>query len=271
MSFDAYENSVELGQPVRLYKFTLGAKNWYYTSADVDLTIDGTIWKAVPISDNGFKSSGDTTGGQIVINTVSSIGAISFFNGYAPGSRISMAVFEKHYADDEVYASYFGEVIQVAYTEPGQVSITCDTLGSTLEAEGLRLSWQKGCPYSLYDSLTCRLNPTTLAVSGYVTAVNGFTLTVEGLEAAAVGRFGGGYIEWVHPSKGAESRSVSASNETTLTMFGSTDDIYPGMSFTAYPGCARTKDACISLGNYINYGGMPYLPSNSPFDGDPVF
>jgi uncharacterized phage protein (TIGR02218 family) len=272
MTFLAYDTSVELGQPIRLYKFVLGAKEWFYTSADTDQIIDGVTWKAVTISDNGFKQSGDVGGTQLSITTVSSIGAVAFFNGYAPGSRIAVTIFDKHHSDPEIYASYSGEVTQVAYGDPGQVVITCDTLGYTFESEGLRLSWQKGCPFTLYDPTTCRLNGAPLSKTGYVTSVDGLSLTVDGdASTASDGYFAGGYIEWEHPTKGYESRTVLWNDGGQLSIFGSTDDIYRGMTFTAFPGCARTTEACKALGNYLNYGGMPYLPSKSPFDGDPVF
>ena len=92
------------------------------------------------------------------------------------------------------------------------------------------------------------------------------------LTAHPVGYFSGGFIEWVDPDRGIERRAIESHLAGgVIKLFGSADGTSVGMSFTAYPGCARTTTACNSFNNIGNYGGIPNLDGKSPFDGNPVF
>lgn len=278
MPFIDVEKSIEDGRPVKLYAFSIGSVTWRYTSADETITALGHEWEPAAISDDGIKQTGETQNDAMTINAPSWIGPCQLFMSAAPSKAVQVSIFQKHEGLAETVAVYVGEITQVNYPVPGSGRITCETLASTMRREGLRLGWQRTCPYSLYDPLTCKVSKSAWGVTFVVLSVDGFTATVELAAGRANGFFNGGFAEWAHPVRGAEflpiethSVSSGAPVAATLMLFTDPGDLYPGATGTLYPGCSFTPASCQSFGNYDNYGGVPDLPGKSPFDGSPVF
>lgn len=275
MSYNDLESSIEYGRPSRLYRFSLGDKVWRYTSGEVDETLGGFTWLAgAAISDDGVKQTGESTTDGLTITASSGIEPVQIYMHYPPSSAMQVAIFH-HHPDDfdgEVVAVYMGEVTQVDVPVPGTATIPCETISASMRRAGLRLGWQRTCPYALYDAATCRLNKATYAVAAVATLAEDGQLQATALAAHPVGYFSGGFIEWTDPVRGVERRGIETHGAGGLiTLFGSAMGTSVGMSFTAYPGCARTTTACNAFGNIANYGGIPDLQGRSPFDGNPVF
>lgn len=271
MSLEQFEQSVEAAQPLFLYKFTLGTRTWRYTSAATDeLTQDGFLWIASAISHQGVRQSGEAASDTLQIAAPVTIGPVQVYMINPPTAPITVSIFQKDAADNEVVCIYVGDVSQVNFPEPGKAAVSCDTLAVSLKREGLRLTWQRSCPYALYDPLTCQVNKGGYAVPVVVESINRFDVTVSGPTLTA-GIYAGGFLEWQHPVKGTEFLAIEKQTGSVLTIFGTTVDLYVGMTLILYRGCNRTIEACQQFGNTDNYGGIPGLPGKSPFDGTPVF
>lgn len=273
MSYDAIESSVDSGRPLFCYQFVLGTTVWRYTSAAVDVRdADDNVWLAVPISDDGVKQTGEAVSDALTIRAPFTLGPVQVHMSTPPAENIQVSIHRKHVDDDEMVVVYSGEVRQVNFPVPGQATITCETTGASMQRDGLRLGWQRGCPYALYDPLTCKVDKALHAVTLRVMAISGFTITTDVADVLDDGHFAGGFIQWTHPVRGTEYRGIEAHTGLDLLIFGMTDDLYEGMVVTAYPGCPRTTAACIEkFNNLPNYGGIPHMPGKSPFDGTPVF
>lgn len=271
MAFDAIEKSVEDGKPVTLYSFVLGNRRWQYASGAQDvMTADGRVWKACPISDDGVKQSGESNADALTITLSTNVAIGQLFMNSPPSAPVSVTLLLKHEDSAETVVVYVGEISQASFPDPGKVALVCETLSASMRREGLRLTWQRSCPYVLYDPLTCRATKTPIPVT--VTTVNGFGVTVSGVTMLD-GQYDGGFIAWADPVKGVEYLAIESNIDTLLTMFGVPYDLYPGQQIVLYRGCTRTPDACKSFNNFDNYGGHPFMPGKSPFDGlsAPVF
>lgn len=277
MSFLELEESIEDGRPVIFYAFTLGSVVWRYTSADKSLSVGGYEWQAAAISDDGVKQTGETVNDVTTIEAPSWIGPAALFMSGAPSRQVQVAIFQKHEGDSELLTTYMGEVQQINYPMPGRCRISCETLASTMEREGLRFGWQRTCTYSLYDPLNCKVDKAAWGVSFTVLAIDGFTVYVDLATTRATDYFNGGFIEWTHPMRGVEFLPIDSHAQLTGTpngqieLLGDPGDLFVGATGTAYPGCNFTPANCQAFGNYDNYGGVPDMPGKSPFDGDPVF
>lgn len=272
MSYDSIERSNEDGRPIYLYSFTLGSATWRYTSSDQQVVQGGYKWSPVAISDDGVKQTGEATTDGLNITAPSSIAPAQMFLGTPPSQAIMCRIFHMHEGDAESALCYIGEVTQVNLPQPGTAIITCDTIGASMQRDGLRLGWQRSCPYALYDEITCKADKALHALDLTIIEVVGNAVKFDGIGGAADGAFNGGYIEWEHPVQGIEFRGIEAQVGTTVTMFGLADGLYYGLKVKAYPGCARTVSDCEGkFNNLDNYGGVPDMPGKSPFDGDPVF
>lgn len=272
MTFNTIELSNDEGRPIFLYAFALGAATWRYTSSDADVTLNGYKWTAVPISDNGVKLTGEAATDNLEITAPSTIAPAQMFIGTPPSQSIMVSIYHYHEGDSNAVLGYVGEVYQVNQPQPGTAVITCDTISASMQRDGLRLAWQRNCPYALYDELTCRADKTKYAKPLVVVDIVDNLVKFNGLDGVADGVLDGGFIEWQHPSRGTEFRAIEKQTGAVCEMFGLADGLYYGLTVNAYPGCSRTTSDCIGkFNNLDNYGGVPDLPGKSPFDGDPVF
>lgn len=279
MPFDTYENSIEDGMPLRLYRFSLNDKFWYYTNADANIQKmmpqNGEMvlvtFLAVPIEDDGISQTGEASSDALTVRSTTDIIPAQLYMRYPPARPVQVTIFDAHEGQDEIKARYVGEITQCDVPQPGAAVLTCETIAATLAREGLRLGWQRTCPYALYDPVTCKVPKETWGIPVTVTAVVDNLVTVATLGGAPDGRFAGGFVEWLDVLRGIERRGIEEQTGTVLMMFGTADGIAPGIQMVAYPGCARTTGACAAFNNLDNYGGAPALQGKSPFDGTPVF
>lgn len=281
MSYEAIESSIEQGRPVSFYEFTYGGIVWRYTSADQPLVANGHTWQPAAITDDGVRQTGEISSDAMTITAPSWVGPGQLFMSGTPSRGVQVSVYQRQEGDPDgqVVAVYVGEVSQVNYPLPGSCRITAETLMASLEREGLRLAWQRACPYALYDPVTCKLDKTEWGRGFTVLAIDGQTATVEfaaegplgPLGPPADGYFNDGYVEWNHPMRGIELLAVESQVGSRIVFFSFAPELMPGATGIAYPGCNLSPAACQGFGNYDNYGGHPDLPGKSPFDGDPVF
>lgn len=277
MSYSANESSIDSGRPIELYHFSLGGNNWFYTSADQDVVFDDVTYLSAKISGTEVRQTGEYVNDALQIEVPVTIAPAQLFMTAAPSYAILINISYIHLGDTEKAISYQGEVVNANFPTPGRAVLTCESIAATMRREGLRLAWQRSCPYALYDPVTCKLNKAAWAVNFTVLTINGFTLTVDLATVPAEGHFDGGFIEWAHPIRGIEFLSVethtAATGEAnaTLVLFGPPGELFEGARGQIYPGCNFTPDRCQFFGNYDNYGGHPDMPGKSPFDNNPFF
>jgi uncharacterized phage protein (TIGR02218 family) len=272
MTFNTIESSNDLGRPIFLYAFHLGSATWRYTSSDEDMIMGGYTWSATAISDDGVKLSGEAQTDSLNITAPSRIAPVQMFISTPPSQPIIVNIFHCHEGDSEAVLAYMGELLQVGQPEPGKATLTCDAISASMQRDGLRLGWQRTCPYALYDELTCKADKTAHGRVCKVFDVSGNSVTFQGIDDLADDVLAGGFIEWVHPVRGKEYRGIETQKGSVIGMFGLADDLYYGLEVTAYPGCDRKASTCATkFNNLDNYGGVPDMPGKSPFDGNPVF
>lgn len=272
MAYGPIESSTDQGLPVYLYEFVLNDVSWYYSTAASDRLILGKQYRGTPISDEGIRVSGDISADMLTINAPVSIGPAQAFMGSPPSSPMFLRIRRMHEGDTEAPLVYAGEIVQVGYPEPGRAEIKALPLASLTQREGLRLTWQRTCPYGLYDPATCKVNKADHAIPGTLTEVTGVTVKSEAFLSVPSGTLRGGFIEWVSLTRGTEYRGINDHVGDTVTIFGFTDGLYYGLPIVAYPGCDLTVAMCRDrFDNLNNYGGIPHLQGSSPFDGNPIF
>ena len=281
MSYDILEFSQEDGRPISFYEFTFGSVVWRYTSADRALTVGGHLWTSAAISDDGVKQTGESSSDALTLRAPAWIGPSQTFMGGSPSQPIMLTIRSKHDGDAEIRVTYTGEISQVNFPMPGACRITCETVSASMQREGLRLGWQRACPYTLYDPLTCKVDRTAWGVAFTVDSINGLYVVATLATAKTFQYFNMGFIEWAHPTRGVEHLQLDfwqeffppapPSTTVTLRLAELPGELFVGATGVAYPGCGFTPESCTGFSNLPNYGGYTLIPGKSPFDGNPVF
>ncbi len=105
-----------------------------------------------------------------------------------------------------------------------------------------------------------------------VGTVDGLLVTADAFGNFPSGRLAGGYVEWERASDGLiEYRSINAHTGNQVQLYYGALDMAPGLILRAYPGCAHTWSDCGHFENRPNYGGALWMPTKTPFDGNPVW
>lgn len=277
MAYQDLEDSIEDGRPISFYQFLLGSVAWRYTSAEEAITVGGHVWQPAAITDDGNKQTGEAVNDVTSIDCPSWIGPAQVFMSAAPSKSIQVSIFAKHEGDADLITTYIGEITQVNYPVPGKAKISCETIGASMRREGLRLGWQRTCPYALYDPVTCKVDKATWGTTFVVQQIDGDFVRILLSTARATDFYNNGFIEWSHPIRGIETlpidqyTQIGSTVEGTIALLSPAGDLFVGASGTAYPGCSFTPTSCTSFANYDNYGGVPDMPGKSPFDGNPFF
>lgn len=271
MSFDQIERSNYDGKPILLYEFVYGSTVWRYSGGQKDLNFNGVLYEAIPVSHEGYSMSGNPTSDEITINISMRAGITDLFNGTPPSHSIQISIRTLHFGDTEAPVVWSGIIKSMRRASTVEAKFNCNSLLSTLSRNGLRLSWQRGCPHALYDNL-CRVNPNDYGTAVQVNALIGDHVEAAGAAGLPNGYLSGGYLTFTTEHGSTETRAIEEHWQHRIRLLGVADGMTVGQWIIVYPGCDRTSGTCIGkFDNLSNYGGFPHLPNKSPFDGDPVF
>lgn len=269
MSYLEKTHSVADGQPVTLYQFTRGEdeKVWCFCDADQDIVVNNEKWLATAISDSGRR-----TGENINIVLPSNNPVALLYRGMPPSQTVKVMIMRLHYQEQELRVVWIGTIIEAKRPDVHKTELVSAGLSSTMQNAGLRLTWGRNCPYTLYD-YDCRVNPKNFAVAGLVIkALNGTTITVDVPENLPEGWFNAGFIEWTDSDGVREVRAVTVHKNNQITLMGGTQKLSVGTTINVYPGCDGRATTCLNkFNNMLNFGGIPHMPNKSPYDGSRVF
>lgn len=271
MTFAARETSISSGQPIELFDFMRRATHWRYTSTDRDMTYDSATWTAGPWQSSGFTASGDAVQQTMTITGPLDAAVAEQFLSVAPSDPVFVRVLHLHAGDTEAAVWWTGQVTNVSRKQD-RIEISGESIVTAMAKLGLRLAWQKACPYSIYDT-QCRLSAAAFAFDGTVSAVTGDTVSSAAFADpgnVADGRLAGGFLMWDAGDGFIERRAITAHSGDTITLLNAAVGITAGMTVTAHPGCDQSAQVCHdTFNNLDNFGGVPGLPSVSPFDQSP--
>lgn len=265
MSWNDFEYSTANGQPVTLYEFSRDDTHFYrYTNADQDVNLGSHIWLRQAISDSGLSvGAGDSM--DITLPATNPVALL--FRGLPPSSPLRIRIHRWHVGDTqgEFRTVWVGSVREVKREALDRTRIITASLASTFTRTGLRLTWGRACPYSLYDH-NCTISPQNVGVVVVVTALDGASITVTVPAELPGDWFSGGYVEWEVDGV-TERRGLRAQDGGKIGLFGGSQGFYLGQTVTIFPGCDRTIATCNSkFNNVLNYGGQPHMPGQSPFE-----
>lgn len=277
-SFADLEDSLDKGRIVRLYRFFRGGLTWLYTTHTANVTWQQSTYTSTPgLSDDGLRQTGQATADAMNITAPADFGVAQLWRGTPPGGAMNLTIYDAHWLGDQDSSgivgavAWAGQVTDVKWTASDRCRLTCQSLSTLLDRQGLRLTWQRECPHAFGDK-NCGADVSKWQVKGVISAMTGSTITASALRGYSANWFTGGWLEWSIGGGETEARGVEAYSGTTVTLTGGTGGLNVGDTVYVYPGCPGTTTACINnFDNINNFGGCPIMPGKSPFDGEPLF
>jgi hypothetical protein len=275
MSFDAFESSRELGDPIQLFFFKYGPNlgdYFAYTDSTVQQAVGGVTYEPRPVKRDTISQDGTLDKSSIKINIDVGSEVAELFRVYPPAYVVSLIIKQGHIGDpdSEFLVIWAGRVV-AAERQGGEAQLSAEPVSTSLRRPGLRRHYQYGCPHQLYGP-QCRADKASKTVTATVSAVNGASVTlVAGWNGAfAAAKFLGGLFEWVNDDGQTDRRTILRIAGNVLSLSGVVQGLDPGDDVDAIVGCnhkayAAEDGDCQPLhDNILNFGGMRWIPVKNP-------
>lgn len=286
MSFEAYELSRAKGLPIALYQFFVENRQFLYTDAEREVTIDGIgTFSPLPIQRGRIVSSGTLDKASLEIEMPRSAAVAEAFRVYPPGEVVNLIIRDYHYNDPakEALVVWTGRILGNAWVGD-RVRLTGEPVSTSLKRAGLRRHYQYGCPHQLYgpQCLASKLLGTTpeilVAAASNTTVILPAGWIPAGWPAAKKNpaKFVGGMMVWEYDDGNGpveyKRTILRITNGVQVVLSGIATGLLAGSPVKMVIGCAHDMADCKNIHNNIkNFGGQPWIPTKNPFSSGNQF
>ena len=265
MTYDARELSMQSGEPLEMYHFTIGSTEHRFTSAKSAITYDGNTYQPALIKRGSIDFTTEKGRNNLKLQTARDFAIADLFRVSPPSDVILLVVHRVHHGDSDGAVIWSGRVLNCEWSG-STASLNCEPVSSSLQRVGLRRLYQRQCPHVLYGS-ACGLNKNDHDLTITITDIDGLTLTTGTAIGSGAGEqfgdYAGGFAVF-----GTEKRFITGNPLYQIKLSSPFYDLEVGDSIVIYKGCDHTLNTCnTKFSNTDNYGGMPYIPTKNPFGG----
>ncbi|WP_020160509.1 phage BR0599 family protein [Methylobacter marinus] len=272
MTFSAIEKLIK-GSPVEFYEFKRGAQSWRYTSSDVAQSYNGQTFDAGLIKRSKLRFGGGLSSESVTITLPRNNTLAHTYIAFPAAENTSVTIYGKHRSDTETVVLWIGRVKNAEF-KSAAVDLLCESIMTAQKAQGLRRTFGAPCSHALYDQtpLSCNVVKELYKVAGTVQSVSGNSVVCPAFAGQDDGYWVGGLLEFITAGGVVEKRMMTAHAGDTVTLLSPIESLAAGVSISVYPGCDHSPAMCDGrFNNLPNYGGFPYMPTNSPFGGTMLF
>lgn len=257
---------------VELFKFVEGSIITTQTRGDTDITYNTELYVSdYPIKRSGMQSKKELSTASVDIQLELSNPLAQRHLANPIDTVVSVTIFQQTDASTDVF--WKGRLTSTKASGK-EVTLTCESIFTSLRRPGLRARFQKSCRHALYGN-GCKVDKDDHEVISTVTSANGVSLVIAGLDAYPDGRFRGGMV--MAPDGVLRFVVDHIGNNLTLSRtFEQLQALYntngPGVvAVKVYPGCSHNMDDCLNIFNNLrNHGGFPWIPPKNPVGGSSI-
>lgn len=255
-----------------LFRFVDSSLITTQTSADSDIIYNGETYVAQPLGRTQAEQKNELSRASIDISMSLDNPLAQRHLGSPVDNVVTLSIFQQ--TEINTYTFWKGRLSTVKSPTNKQVTLTFESIFTSMRRPGLRGRYQKSCRHALYAK-GCNVNPESFAVPGTISAISGTTVTIPGLSAYPNGRFRGGMIQ----APDGVVRFITGHSGDVVTLsrpFQTLIDLFalngPGVVLVrVFPGCAHNMADCQTVfDNLPNYGGFPWIPKINPMGGSSI-
>jgi hypothetical protein len=265
-------------KPFYLYHFQLmlGTSvlhNWYWTSHYQNVTSNGQVYTAKPITHGALKQGLRLTSSEFNFESVwEADSPLALFYPVNLTAPLWLKVSEGFVpAPDAVTQLFFGRVLEA----PRKGKKISASAVSVLAMLGRKIAGHPvgpKCPYMVFDEHTCKADLPSKQFNGSISTLgttNIIRVTAADLNGKPDNYLAGGWIE-TGAGQNKEVRHVLQSSEISATVHEVVLNAHLkfailNQAVICTPGCPGTESACTTLyANYGNFGGFRYVPKRNP-------
>ena len=256
------EDSLDSGEPLELYRVTIGETVITLCSGDVTAIHNGETYIPSTLKRNEVTQTPEMSKSLITLTTSKNCPIADLFRTGAPEFPVFITIFRQHAVINgaDFVVVYKGRISSCHYMQL-EAELSCEPIFTSLKRPGLRIKYEPTCSNGLYD-VGCTLKKEDFAITGTVLTTN--SKRVFNIQAAATkpdGYFIGGIL-----SLGG-LHMIGDHEGTTITLLRHTMGAQVGDPVILYPGCDHGRTTCHArFDNIVNYKGFPWMSDRNPFN-----
>lgn len=273
MTFPTYETSRTLGQPMNLYRFTVGDQVIAYADTEVSITFLGVEYLPIPIDRDGVTSSGSLDKVDVKIQVPHDSDIANLFLVGPPSEIVGVTIFQGHGddPDNEFLAVFAGRVLSCG-REDSIATLTCQPISTSMKRPGLRRNYMYGCPHALYGD-QCRADRASFSWDMTVVSATSNQVVLApnwwSVSGQSASKFIGGVAQWAFEGRPVLRTILRSPAESqTIVLNGAADGLVAGSTINLTLGCNHLLlnggDCGAVFDNAVNYGGQPWIPTVNP-------
>lgn len=256
---------------IELFRFVEGTDIETQTSGDAVVTYNSEDYIPCAIRRTNAESKNELSKASIDITMDLSNPMAQRHLASSIDSVVTLTIFQQ---TDMGTDTFWKGRLSVVKATNKSITMSFESIFTSLRRPGLRGRWQKSCRHVLYGR-GCNLNSEDFKFESTITSISGVSVTIAGLDAAPDGRYRGGMIR--APDGVVRFIINHVGNVVTLSRpFQQLTDLFndtgPGtVAVKVYPGCNHNMADCTGVfDNLPNYGGFPWIPSKNPMGGSSI-
>lgn len=253
-----------------LFEFKIADDVFFrYTDADETVWFQGEEYLPEPITYSELVQDGTLKKANITVETRRNLRPVKVFRIDPPSYVTALTIWEANFTDhDREFRQVWGGRVLNCKIEDSKAKFSCEPLSTSLSRPGLRRNYQRPCPHALYGDL-CKAVKTEQSVSWVSGTANQWTVTQPSSGYISADTYEGGLLSWEDSEGLTRYQTILTSEEDGGNLLLG---VNRALAPTATPinikivkGCNHTEDACsLWHGNIQNFGGCPFIPSESP-------
>lgn len=275
-TFPAIEESRHSGMPIELYLFTFGPLPedvYCYTNAEKDIDFGQRLYRPAAIARGEVASSGTLDKSNLDVTIQVATEVTELFRQYPPSYVMGLVVYQGHVNDrsSDFRPVWSGRVLSNSWAG-NECTFNCEPVSTSMRRPGLGRNYQRGCPHTLYDPLTCKAPRVPFYT--VVTALWPYNMiTVQAFPPPSYSdHFNRGYMEYTSTKGRRQVCTIDVFDGQNCQLIGTPTDLAVGQQVIFYRGCQHTMDSCRAVHqNILNYGGQPWIPLKNPTNSLTVF
>ena len=256
-------------KPTELYRFWTdsGALEYKYTDGDIPVTFGGSIYSPAPIQRTGTEKDVTFDVSKMTITVANVLDSVNDHIEQIEGETIWIEVSQLlRDLPGEKQVVFIGQLSRPSF-KGSTIQLECVGFEKFLSYPVPRERYVPLCNNILYGT-KCGLDKADFVSAAFSIdsiSTNGLTITATEIGAQTYSLARGFIVFGVH------KRMIAIHDTLTSTSIGirfAIPGLVAGSSITVYPGCDKTMDRCIALGNMggslDNYLGFRYIPNDNP-------
>lgn len=270
MTFDGRERSPDLGNPLEIYDFAVGAVHYRYTSADHEVTFGAEVFESVQIERSEFEETEELEKSDISVTIPHDLLIADEFRIAPPSNVVGLTIYRLH-ADDpdaERAAIWTGRVLNGSF-EKTSCKLHCESVFTALQRMTQRRKFGRLCPYETYG-VECLVNELDFKTETTVFLIDGPVITANAGDLAVLGDgyFSGGFVQLETSPGIIVRRGIKSQTGDELTLTHLIPGLTPGTVIEVYAGDDHSFETCRD--KFLNgprFGGFKDAPTDNPFAG----